>query len=54
MKAHHDQEASMASKLQGGDVLPTMTLHLAGGGEVTLPADLQTPYGVLLFYRGHW
>jgi peroxiredoxin len=44
----------MADKLQSGDVLPTLTLQLAGGGEVTLPHDLTTPYGVVLFYRGHW
>jgi hypothetical protein len=44
----------MGNKLQGGDVLPSLTLHLAGGGEVTLPADLETPYGVLLLYRGWW
>ena len=44
----------MAEKLQTGDVLPTLSLRLAGGGEVTLPGDLTTPYGVVLFYRGHW
>ena len=44
----------MADKLQGGDVLPSLSLRLAGGDTVTLPADLATPYGVLLFYRGHW
>ena len=44
----------MAEKLQGGDALPSITLQLIGGGSVTLPEDLETPYGVALFYRGHW
>jgi hypothetical protein len=44
----------MAEKLQGGDTLPRVTLQLLSGGSVTLPDDLSTPYGVLLFYRGHW
>ena len=44
----------MAEKLDGGDRFPTMELELARGGRMTLPDDLHTNYGVVLFYRGHW
>ncbi len=44
----------MAAKLESGDKFPTVTLNIAGGGEITLPDQLETPYGVILFYRGHW
>lgn len=44
----------MAQKLEGGDTLPAINLQLVGGGSANLPADLETPYGVVLFYRGHW
>ena len=44
----------MATKLDGGDTLPSLTLKLVGGESVTLPDALPTKYGVLLFYRGHW
>ena len=44
----------MAEKLDSGDTLPSVTLKLVGGGSVTLPDELPTQYGVLLFYRGHW
>ncbi|MEE9280718.1 MAG: hypothetical protein V3V67_11140 [Myxococcota bacterium] len=44
----------MAEKLSSGDTLPSVTLKLVGGDSVTLPDDLETPYGVVLFYRGHW
>lgn len=44
----------MTEKLQGGDTFPEITLNLVGGRAVTLPGDLETLYGVVLFYRGHW
>ena len=44
----------MAEKLNLGETFPTLRLQLAGGGVQTLPTDLATPYGILLFYRGHW
>ncbi len=44
----------MGHKLDSGDTLPSVTLKLVGGQAVTLPDDLETPYGVVLFYRGHW
>ena len=44
----------MSKKLEGGDTLPDVTLQLVGGDTLNLPADMETPYGVVLFYRGHW
>lgn len=44
----------MTEKLRAGDVLPKVTLDLVGGGTRTLPDDIDTDFGVLLLYRGHW
>jgi hypothetical protein len=44
----------MADKLNLLDTFPELELSLAGGGSLTLPADISTPYAVVLFYRGHW
>ena len=44
----------MAEKLNLMDTFPSLTLNLAGGGTMTLPDDVQTPYAIVLFYRGHW
>ncbi|MDP6414122.1 MAG: hypothetical protein QGG54_03695 [Gammaproteobacteria bacterium] len=44
----------MADKLNPGKTFPELTLHVVGGGEITLPAALQTPMTILLFFRGHW
>ena len=44
----------MAAKLDSGDTFPATTLRLVGGESITLPDDLTTDYGVVLFYRGHW
>jgi hypothetical protein len=44
----------MGEKLRGGDTLPSITLNLVGGGTVTLPDQLPTDFGLVLFYRGHW
>ena len=41
-------------KLAGGDVLPDVTLNVAGGGTLDLPADLEAGLTILLFYRGYW
>ncbi len=41
-------------RLDAGDVFPDMTLNLAQGGTLRLPADLGTQWGVLLVYRGHF
>jgi len=44
----------MGEKLGSGDKLPAITLGLVGGGSITLPGDLESDFGVVLFYRGHW
>ena len=44
----------MPDKLNTGDVFPSMTLNLVGGGTLTVPDDLDSKYKVILFYRGHW
>lgn len=44
----------MAEKLNLLDTFPPTTLNLVGGGTVTLPDDIPTPYAIVLFYRGHW
>ena len=41
-------------KLKGRDRFPEMTLHVAGGGALELPAGLETSLTILLFYRGYW
>jgi hypothetical protein len=37
-----------------GDPFPTITAATVAGSTLTLPADLSTPYGILLTYRAHW
>ena len=44
----------MGQKLEAGETFPSVTMKLVGGESVTLPDDLATPFGVVLFYRGHW
>jgi hypothetical protein len=44
----------VADKLNLLDSFPSLTLNVAGGGSVTLPDDISTPYAIVLFYRGHW
>ncbi len=41
-------------KLDTGHQFPNMTLNLTDGGRISIPADIETPYQVVLFYRGHW
>ena len=41
-------------KLQQGDRFPSITLNLAGGGQLNLPQDMTGRYAAVLFYRGHW
>ena len=41
-------------RLNPGDSFPTLAAATVVGGTVTLPADLATPYGILLTYRAHW
>ncbi len=44
----------MADQLTPGAVFPDVALNIAGGQSMSLPGDLDTPYSVVLFYRGHW
>ncbi|MEM7542530.1 MAG: hypothetical protein AAF384_13245 [Pseudomonadota bacterium] len=44
----------MSEKLRSGETLPSFTLNLTDGSSVTLPDDLPSEFGVVLFYRGHW
>ncbi len=44
----------MAEKLDLLDTFPELTLSLVGGGTLTLPDQIDTPYAIVLFYRGHW
>jgi hypothetical protein len=41
-------------RLHPGDSFPTLTVAQVGGGSVTLPVDISTPYSVILTYRAHW
>ncbi len=44
----------MAEKLNLGDTFPELTLQVAGAVTLTLPTEINTPYAIVLFYRGHW
>lgn len=41
-------------KLNLLDSFPALELKLAGGGSLRLPDAIDTPYAIVLFYRGHW
>ncbi len=41
-------------KLTTGDQFPDITLNIAGGRTINIPADLEAPRTILLFYRGFW
>ncbi len=42
------------AQLDSGDVLPSFALNIGVDSTLTLPDDMETDYGVMLFYRGHW
>ena len=44
----------MSDKLGIGSTFPNLTVDLVGGGQISLPDDLDARYRVILFYRGHW
>ena len=44
----------MAEQLIPGSVFPDVSLNIAGGGQLSLPSDINTTYTIALFYRGHW
>ena len=44
----------MAEKLNLLDSFPSVELSLVGGGTLTIPDEVSSPYVIVLFYRGHW
>ncbi len=44
----------MTTMLTSGDQFPDIVLTTVTEEQLQLPADLETPYTVVLFYRGHW
>ena len=44
----------MTAMLSSGDKFPDITLTTTADETINLPADLETAYTVVLFYRGHW
>jgi len=44
----------MGQPLDIRETLPTLELTRLDGTTLTLPADIETRYAVVLFYRGHW
>lgn len=44
----------MADQLTPGMPFPDLTLNIAGGNTLSLPADIDSTYSIVLFYRGHW
>jgi peroxiredoxin len=40
--------------LTSGDTFPDIALTAVTGEQLLLPRDLNTPYTIVLFYRGHW
>lgn len=41
-------------RLSNDEHFPTITASRVGGGEMSIPRDLEGRWAVLLFYRGHW
>tara|TARA_B100001142_G_scaffold54707_3_gene53122 strand:- start:1316 stop:1579 length:264 start_codon:yes stop_codon:yes gene_type:complete len=44
----------MVGKLTTGDTFPELLLNILGGDSLKLPAELDAPITLALFYRGHW
>lgn len=44
----------MPNQLDLLDTFPSIELSLVGGERLSLPEGLETPYAIVLFYRGHW
>ena len=42
------------TRLENGDVFPTVTAPAVDGEEMTLPDDLKGAWSAIVFYRGHW
>jgi peroxiredoxin len=44
----------MTAMLNPGDTFPAMTLTSTDGTSINLPPESETPFTLVLFYRGHW
>ncbi len=44
----------MSEQLVPGSTFPELQLKIAGGDTLSLPSAIDSPYAVVLFYRGHW
>ncbi len=44
----------VAMRLNNGDLFPSVSGPILGGGKLTIPDDLKLEWNVVLFYRGHW
>ena len=44
----------MAVSLSSGSIFPKIKLKTVNFGELVLPDDLKSKYGIILFYRGGW
>jgi peroxiredoxin len=42
------------SRLQNGQLFPSLDIRAVGGGIIKIPQSLRGSYGVVLFYRGAW
>ncbi|MBA2323610.1 MAG: peroxiredoxin family protein [Pseudonocardiales bacterium] len=42
------------TRLENGQIFPSLQLPLVGGATLSLPEDLDGSYGVVLVYRGAW
>ncbi len=42
------------TQLIGGDELPEFSLKVGESGSISVPADIETDFAIVLFYRGHW
>ena len=40
--------------LDAGTAFPALDLTLVDGTSLSLPADLDDRWGIILLYRGHW
>ena len=54
LEAHPLTETVIAEKLNLMDQFPDIELTSSTGEQIQLPADIDTDYAVVLFYRGHW
>jgi peroxiredoxin len=44
----------MAKQLGPGDPFPSYAVPAVDGRTLNIPADIEFPYAVIIFYRGIW